>query len=946
MWDEIYDRIAALVGQHRSTLVFVNTRRLAERVAHHLAERLGKDAVAAHHGSLSRKLRLAAERKLKAGEVRVLVATASLELGIDIGPVDLVCQIGSPRSIAVALQRIGRAGHWRGAIPKGRIFATTRDELLECAALVRAMRRGELDRLQIPEAPLDILAQQIVAACAAEDWQRGRSVRAGAPRLSLSRSAARGFRRRPGDAFRGHRRAPRPLRRLSLSRPRQPSPARAAAAAASRPSPAAARFPKMRSTPSSPSPKTPSSAPWTKISPWRAWRATSCCSATLPGASAACSAAACWWKTRMARRPTSLLARRSAGAHRGTFRAVGRAARKDRRARDLRRAADAAIRAGRIAAIDWLKHECGLDDAGAEQAVEYILAGRAVLGAVPTQKSIIAERFFDESGGMQLVIHAPFGARINKAWGLALRKRFCRSFNFELQAAATDNGLNISLGEQHSFPLADVFHFLHAASVQAVLEQAVLASPLFTRALALGRRARAGAAALPGRQESSAADSAHARRRFAGRRVSRSPRLPGKYRRRYRDSRSSAGARNDEGRADRSAGPRGPASAFCATWRRAAFAAWPWIRRCPRCSRTKFSTPIPTPISTTRRSKSAAPAPWRCAACCRETLASEIGRLDPAAIEEVRADAWPDVRDADELHDALLTLVALPELDAAGRLDCAALPRSLQEAVARSLPEWRGYFEELAAQQRATRAMHGGRDVLGVRRDERKLFGRFSRRANSSRPLPEVGEAAASREDALFALLSGWMAHAGPTTAQELSERPRLAAPEIDKALLRLEASGSILRGQFTERLACATADRMVRPPPARAHSPAHGRRIAQADPAGDAGAIHALAAALAARRARHATRSASAACWKSCGQLQGFEAPANAWERQILQRRVADYEPEILDQLCLTGAVGWGRLSPHPATLASVDAASADAAWCPPASRRSLSSCAKTPTG
>jgi ATP-dependent Lhr-like helicase len=171
MWGEIYDRIAALVLQHRSTLVFVNTRRLSERVAHHLAERLGKEAVAAHHGSLSRKLRLAAERKLKAGEVRVLVATASLELGIDIGYVDLVCQIGSPRAIAVALQRIGRAGHWRGAVPKGRIFATTLDELVECAAVVRSVRAGELDRLEIPENPLDVLAQQIVAACAAEEWR-------------------------------------------------------------------------------------------------------------------------------------------------------------------------------------------------------------------------------------------------------------------------------------------------------------------------------------------------------------------------------------------------------------------------------------------------------------------------------------------------------------------------------------------------------------------------------------------------------------------------------------------------------------------------------------------------------------------------------------------------------------------------------------------------------
>ncbi|MGB7516341.1 MAG: DEAD/DEAH box helicase, partial [Candidatus Acidiferrum sp.] len=171
MWDEIYNRVAELVRQHRSTLVFVNTRRLAERVAHHLAERLGSDAVATHHGSLSRKLRLAAEKKLKAGEVQVLVATASLELGIDIGAVDLVCQLGSTRSISVAWQRIGRAGHWHGAIPKGRIFATTRDELIESAALVRAMREGDLDSIAVPDAPMDVLAQQIVAMCACEDWK-------------------------------------------------------------------------------------------------------------------------------------------------------------------------------------------------------------------------------------------------------------------------------------------------------------------------------------------------------------------------------------------------------------------------------------------------------------------------------------------------------------------------------------------------------------------------------------------------------------------------------------------------------------------------------------------------------------------------------------------------------------------------------------------------------
>jgi ATP-dependent helicase Lhr and Lhr-like helicase len=170
VWGEVYDRLAELIAEHRTTLVFANTRRLAERVTRHLADRLGEGKVAAHHGSLSKEQRLESERRLKAGELAALVATASMELGIDIGDVDLVCQLGSPRSIATLLQRVGRSGHHLGGTPRGRVFPTSRDELIECAALLDAVRRGELDRLIIPERPLDILAQQIVAAAACEDW--------------------------------------------------------------------------------------------------------------------------------------------------------------------------------------------------------------------------------------------------------------------------------------------------------------------------------------------------------------------------------------------------------------------------------------------------------------------------------------------------------------------------------------------------------------------------------------------------------------------------------------------------------------------------------------------------------------------------------------------------------------------------------------------------------
>src|SRR5579862_1165581 len=475
MWGEIYDRIAALAGQHRSTLVFVNTRRLAERVAHHLAERIGKEFVAAHHGSLARKLRLTAERKLKAGELRVLVATASLELGIDIGHVDLVCQIGSPRSIGVALQRLGRAGHWRGAVPKGRVFATTCDELLECAALVRAVRRGDLDELLIPEAPLDVLAQQIVAACAAEEWQDDELfalVRRAYPYRALARadfeavlsmvsdgiSARRGrygsyiFRDRVNQRLRGRRGA------------------RLAAITSGGAIPENALYTVVA---------TPEDAVVGTVDEDFAVESLAGDIMLLGNSS---------WKIRRVERGRVLVEDAHGAPPNVPFwrgEAPGRTPELSAQLSELRErigeliSGDNANPAGRDAAKEWLKAECGLDDAGASQAVDYVLMGRTALGAVPSQDVVIAERFFDESGGMQLVIHAPFGARINKAWGLALRKRFCRSFNFELQAAATDNGLNISLGEQHSFPLADVFHFLYPDSVQPVLEQAVLAAPLF-----------------------------------------------------------------------------------------------------------------------------------------------------------------------------------------------------------------------------------------------------------------------------------------------------------------------------------------------------------------------------------------------------------------------------------------------------------------------------------
>src|ERR1700719_2558895 len=467
VWDEIYDRLAELVRKHRSTLIFVNTRRLAERVAHNLEERLGKDAVATHHGSLSRKLRLAAENKLKAGEIQALVATASLELGIDIGAVDLVCQIGSTRSIATALQRIGRAGHWRGAIPKGRIFAATRDELLECAALVRAIRQGDLDHIEIPDAPQDVLAQQIVAMCSAEDWQEDdlfACVRRAYPYRNLERAqfdtiiemlsegiaARRGrygtylHRDRVNGRVRGRRGS-----RLAAITSGGAIPDNALYTVVAEPEGTVVgtvdedfAVESLRGD-----------IMLLGNTSWRIRRVHM--GRVLVEDAHGAAPTVPFWRGEAPARTAELSAQ-----------VAELRAQIDERTRDVPPGAQVKNLPASQSALAWLKEECGLDDSGSEQLVEYIAAGSAVLGTVPTQQTIIAERFFDESGGMQLVIHAPFGGRINKAWGLALRKRFCRAFNLELQAAATDNGLNISLSELHSFPLADVFHFLHAATVR------------------------------------------------------------------------------------------------------------------------------------------------------------------------------------------------------------------------------------------------------------------------------------------------------------------------------------------------------------------------------------------------------------------------------------------------------------------------------------------------
>jgi ATP-dependent helicase Lhr and Lhr-like helicase len=909
MWGEIYDRLAQLAREHSSTLIFVNTRRLAERVAHHLAERLGREAVAAHHGSLSRKLRLNAERKLKAGEIRALVATASLELGIDIGSVDLVCQIGSPRSISVGLQRIGRAGHWRGAIPKGRLFATTRDDLIESAALVRAIRHGDLDRIEIPEAPMDILAQQIVAMCAAEDWAEDalyESVRRAYPYRNLERKNFDEIVEMLSEGIAGGR--GRYGAYLHRDRVNHVLRGRRGARLAAITSGGAIPENSLYSVVAQPEGVTVGTVDEDFAveslagdiillgnTSWRIRRVTSG-SVLVEDAQGAAPSVPFWRGEAPAR--TEELSAHVADLREQISSLVPRSV----SSAEKQNASDF------VSAVNWLRAECGLDQAGAEQAAEYIAAGRAILGAIPTQKTVVAERFFDESGGMQLIIHAPFGARINKAWGLALRKRFCRSFNFELQAAATDNGLNISLSEQHSFPLADVFHFLHPNSVQHVLEQAAMPSPLFTtrwrwdagRSLAL-LRFRGGKKVPPNIQRMRADDLLAAVFPEA---LACPENLEGEIvlsdhpliRETMKDVLTEAldidGLRRvltdmDEGRI--------------------------------RC--IAIDTPVPSQFSHEILNANPyaylddAPLEERRARAVEmrrvlpETVLSEIGRLDPAAIASVRDDAWPDVRDAEELHDALLSLIAVPvPASSAAPPISNALETKLQESV----PQWTPYFEQLVAEHRAGRAQLDG-SMYWVSAECAAAFRQIFPSAVFDSSMPELPSSETSREDAQLAMVTGWMAHAGPVSAAQLAAVLHMAEPDVDRALLRMETNGVILRGKFTDPSSSETewCERRLL---ARIHRLTLGQLRKQVESVTPAQFMNWLF------RWQHVAPSSQLlgerGLLEALRQLQGFEAPANSWERQILARRVANYDAKELDQLCLTGAVGWGRLSPHPATL------------------------------
>jgi ATP-dependent Lhr-like helicase len=879
--DAIYDRLAALAQQHRTTLVFVNTRRLAERVAHQLGQRLGDAQVAAHHGSLSRRLRLDAERRLKSGELRVVVATASLELGIDIGHVDLVCHLGSPSSIAVLVQRVGRAGHTVGGISRGILFPFTRDEMLQCAAAVRAARAGELDTVVLPDTPLDVLAQQIVAAAAAEEIneedlyalvRRAHAYR-GLGRAEfdqLIEMLAEGVARRWGrSAAYLHR----DRTRGTIHGRRG---ARLAAITSGGAIPDTADYDVIHD---------PEGILVGRVNEDFAIESMAGDVFLLGNTS---------WRIRRVE-SGRVRVEDAHGAPPSVPFWLGEA---PGRTRELS-AAVSALRSDIVARLEdpdaarqWLAAQTGLDAEGAAQAVQYLTDTRTALGGVPTQSWIVAERFFDEAGGMQLVLHTPFGARINRAWGFALRKRFCLTFDFELQAAATDDGIVLSLGPQHSFPLETVWHFVRPATLRADIIQAVLASPLFTTRW---RWNAARALAVP---------------RYQGGR-----RVPMPIQRMRAEDLLAAVFPDQVACQDNHAGPITPpdhplvnetiGNCLDEAMDTAGLAGVLAALERGAIRTASVETPAPSPISHEILNANPyaflddAPLEERRARAVAlrhvdRSMADGPGVLDAAAIADVAAQAWPDVRNADELHDFLLTVRLLPvEQAASWDAPAQALVAEGRAAVA----VWHPSGAE-GRERRAYVAADRAGDVAPALGD--------ARWEPAPPHVPETPGRGLEPSEAVQLIVHGWVQCIGPFTAAALAARLGLSRGSVDTALAALEGSGVVLRGRFTPGISDEEwCDRRLL---ARIHRLTLGRLRREIDAVSPSIFMRFLL------RWQHLQPGTQLhgrdGVAEIVGMLQGMEVPAPAWDEYVLPGRVRFYDPEDLNILCLNGLVTWGRLS------------------------------------
>ncbi len=885
-WALVYDRLAALAGEHRTTLVFVNTRRMAERTTRHLAERLGAAVVAAHHGSLAREQRLTAEQKLKRGELRVLVATASLELGIDIGDVELACQLGSPRSISAFLQRVGRAGHQVAGVSKGRLFPSSRDDLIECAALLDAVRRGELDTLNIPHAPLDVLAQQIVAEVACREWEEEALLqlfRRAMPYAALDdatfqallRMLAEGYTTRHGTrgAYLHRDLATRSLRGrrggrltaltsggtiadnadyavllepqgLNIGTVNEDFAVESLAGDVFQLGNTSYRILKIESgrVRVEDAQGMPPSIPF--------WLG------EAPGRSDELSFA-------VARLRDEIERRLAEGA------AVGRV--------DL------------SPAIDWLTGTLGLVETAARQIVEYLARARSALGALPTQQRLVMERFFDESGGTQLVIHSPYGSRINRAWGLALRKRFCRTFNFELQAAATEDAIILSLSTSHSFPLAEVWRYLHSANAEQVLIQALLDAPLFgvrwrwiaTTALALPRMA-GGRKVAPQLQRMKSddllatvfPDQVACLENIVGERE-----IPDHPLVRQTLDDCLHEAMDSEG--------------WLALLRRMEGGEVELLAR---------DLPAPSPLAMEilgarpyaflddapleeRRTQAVLARRWS-----DPESADDLGALDPEAIAAVRDEAWPEARSADELHEALTALGCIAEAETVAQL------------------QWGEWLAELARGGRATRMQVAHDRVLWLPLERLMLLRAVYPQAPFQPHLEAPGgyDQPIEEEAALVELIRARLSGFGPLPVALIARPLALPASAVAAALVRLESQGYVMRGRFSA--GAVEEEWCERHLLARIHRYTVKRLRREIEPVERVDFMRFLADwQHLSVTTRMQGREALATVVE---QLEGFQAAAAAWEADLLPARLKDYGGTWLDELCRSGRIVWTRLA------------------------------------
>jgi ATP-dependent Lhr-like helicase len=956
VWEEVYDRLAQLIRQHKTTLVFVNTRRLAERVSRHLGERLGDENIAAHHGSLAREQRLAAEQRLKAGELSALVATASLELGIDIGDVNLVCQLGSTRSIASLLQRVGRSNHTVAGFPKGRIFPLSRDELVECAAIIDSVCRGELDRLELPEQPLDILAQQIVAASAAEEWTEDalfRMIRGAYPYRKLTREQFDSVIRMLAEGFstkRGRRSAY--LHHDAVNhRIRGRRNARISAITSGGAIPDTADYAVVLE---------PSDLVIGSVNEdfaieslqgdifqlgntsWRVLRVEQG-KVRVEDAHGQPPSIPFWLGEAPARThelSVSVSRLREEVANRVDFNSDdgvdlvqsptykvqspgGEAAVSvPGEFHDGEAGVKAKMGVVLEPAIRYLTDDVGISRSAAEQIVEYLAGAKAVLGVMPSQNNLVLERFFDDSGSMQLVVHSPFGSRINRAWGLALRKRFCRKFNFELQAAATEDAVVLSLGPTHSFPLDEVFHYLNSKTVRQLLCQALLDAPMWnirwrwnvTRSLAVLRRR--GGKKIPAQLQRMDAedlltaifpDQVACQENLGGgeREIPVHPLVD----QTVKDCLEEA---MDVDSLERllTAIERNEKNLFA----RDVIEASPLAQEILNARPYAYLDDAPLEE---RRTRAVQQRRW-----LDPQTAKDMGKLDQGAIDRVRDEAWPRVENADELHDALVELGFVTEVEGA---------------------DWQDFFAELKNDRRAAVLEAGSADILSAMSGQREqsdssTLGDNAAKAGETPAVPAVrlwvaaerlpqlnaiypskslqphivapesfAQVSWTFEDALVEVLRGRLEGLGPVTVEALTNSFGLNKSNIELGLLKLEAEGFVIRGQFTP--GGSETEWSARRLLARIHSYTLNRLRQEIEPVSTADFIRYLLAwqKVAPDHQMEGPESVRAII----EQLEGFEAPAAAWEGELLPSRLAEYDPAWLDALCLSGEVVWARLTP-----------------------------------